>query len=96
MLLLIPLSLPLPITHAMQIETILQKMEAVYAMITDDRSTVEVRSAGQDGSLVREKFLYTFKKPKRIRLDFETPYPGMVVIYSNKDEKVQRTGTHNE
>jgi outer membrane lipoprotein-sorting protein len=76
-------------THGASIEMILHKMEAVYAAVTDYQSTMEVTSAGQDGSLAREKFLYTFKKPKRIRLDFETPHPGTVVIYSDKEGKVR-------
>jgi hypothetical protein len=64
-------------------------MEAIYATVTDYQSTVEVTSAGQEGSLTREKFLYTFKRPRRIRIDFEVPNPGTVVIYSNKDGKVR-------
>jgi outer membrane lipoprotein-sorting protein len=89
MLLLLHVTPPFPIAHAMQIDTILQKMEAIYATITDYQSTVEVTSASQDGSLTREKFLYSFKRPKRIRIDFEMPHPGMVVIYSDKDGKVR-------
>ena len=89
MLLLLPLSLPLPIAHAMQLETILQKMVAIYSGVTDYQSTVEVTTAGQEGSVTSEKFLYTFKRPKQIRIDFEVPHPGMVVIYSNKDGKVR-------
>ena len=89
MLLFLHLTLPLPLAHAAQIETIVQKMEAIYATVMDYQSTVEVTSAGQDGSLTREKFLYTFRKPKQIRIDFEVPHPGTVVIYSNKDGKVR-------
>jgi outer membrane lipoprotein-sorting protein len=81
--------LSLPLVHAAQMETIIQKMEAVYATVMDYQSTVEVTSAGQEGSLTREKFLYTFRKPKQIRIDFEVPHPGTVVIYSNKDGKVR-------
>jgi outer membrane lipoprotein-sorting protein len=89
MLLSLHLSLSLPLAHAVQVETIVQKMEAIYATIMDYQSTVEVTSPGQDGSLSREKFLYTFKRPKRIRIDFEVPHPGTVIIYSNKDGAVR-------
>ena len=89
MLLFLHLTFPLPVAHAAQMETIIQKMEAIYATVTDYQSTVEVTSAGQEGSLTREKFLYTFKRPRRIRIDFEVPNPGTVVIYSNKDGKVR-------
>jgi len=89
MLLSLHLSLSLPLAQAAQEETIVKKMEAIYATVMDYQSTVEVTSAGQDGSLSTEKFLYTFKRPKRIRIDFEVPHPGTVVIYSNKDGKVR-------
>jgi outer membrane lipoprotein-sorting protein len=89
MLLVLHVALPLPLARAAQMETIIQNMEAIYATVMDYQSTVEVTSAGQDGSLAREKFLYTFKRPKRIRIDFEVPHPGTVVIYSNKDGKVR-------
>jgi len=35
-----------------------------------------------------QKFLYTFKKPKWIRLDFESPHSGMVLVYPDKNGKV--------
>jgi outer membrane lipoprotein-sorting protein len=89
MLLVLHLTLPLHLAHTAQMESIIQKMEAAYATVTDYQSTVEVTSAGQEGSLSRENFLYTFKRPKRMRIDFEVPHPGMVVIYSNKDGKVR-------
>ena len=89
MVLLLHITLPFPIAHPTQVETILNKMEASYAAVKDYQSTVEVTSSSQDGSLTTEKFLYTFKKPKQIRIDFEVPYPGMVVIYSDKDGKVR-------
>jgi outer membrane lipoprotein-sorting protein len=88
MLLFLHLAL-LPLAHAEQLETVIQKMEAIYATVTDYQSTVEVTSTSQDGSLTREKFLYTLRKPKQIRIDFEVPHPGTVVIYSNKDGKVR-------
>jgi outer membrane lipoprotein-sorting protein len=88
MLLFLHLAL-LPLAHAEQMETVIQKMEAIYATVTDYQSTVEVTSTSQDGSLTREKFLYTLRKPKQIRIDFEVPHPGTVVIYSNKDGKVR-------
>jgi outer membrane lipoprotein-sorting protein len=89
LLLLLGITLPSPIAHATQVESILGKMEAVYAAVTDYQSTVEVTSAGQDGSPTREQFLYTFRKPKQIRIDFEMPHPGMVVLYSSNDGKVR-------
>ena len=35
-----------------------------------------------------KRFLYTFKKPDHIRIDMESPYAGMVLIYPGEDGKV--------
>ena len=63
-------------------------MEAAWAKVEDYRTRVEVRSFGSDGSARVQKFLYTFKKPKWVRLDMETPYPGMVLVYPDESGKV--------
>ena len=89
MLLLLCLASPFSVGHATDLESILQRMEASYATVTDYQSRVEVTSAEQDGTLTTEKFLYTFKRPKQVRIDFERPHAGMVVIYTNKDGKVR-------
>jgi len=49
---------------------------------------MEVRTYGNDNSFKAEKFLYTFKKPKRIRLDLESPHPGMILVYPDHKGKV--------
>lgn len=66
----------------------LKKMEAAYATVTNYRARVEVRIYESSGSYKSKRFLYTFKKPDLVRLDFETPYPGMVLIYPDPEEKV--------
>jgi hypothetical protein len=35
-----------------------------------------------------ERFLYTFRKPDHIRIDMESPYAGMVLVYPGEDGKV--------
>ncbi len=70
------------------IESLLKKMEAAYKDVKDYRAKVEVRTYSKNGSFETETFLYSFKKPKRIRFDFESPYPGMVLVYPDKDGKV--------
>jgi len=67
---------------------IIKKMEAAYEGVTDYQAKVEVKSYKKDGSFEKKKFLYRFKKPNRIRLDFESPHSGMVLIYAHKDGKV--------
>jgi outer membrane lipoprotein-sorting protein len=69
-------------------ETLLKKMESAYANVNDYRTSVEVRTFKRDGSSETERFFYTFKKPKWIRLDFESPRAGMILVYPDKNGKV--------
>jgi outer membrane lipoprotein-sorting protein len=68
---------------------LLKKMESAYTRVEDYQTNVEVRTYKREGSFETQKFLYTFKKPKWIRLDFESPHSGMVLIYPDKNEKVR-------
>jgi len=70
------------------IQDLLEKMESAYAEVTDYQAKMEVRTYSNDHSYKAEKFLYTFKKPKSIRLDLESPHPGMVLVYPDKKGKV--------
>jgi outer membrane lipoprotein-sorting protein len=47
-----------------------------------------VRTFKSDGSSETEKFLYSFKRPKWIRIDFESPHAGMILVYPDKNGKV--------
>ena len=67
---------------------LLEHMEAAYAAVNDYRTNVEKRTFRSDGSVEVEKFLYTFKKPKSIRIDLESPHKGMILIYTDKDGRV--------
>lgn len=67
--------------------TLLKKMEAAYSAVNDYQSNMETTTY-QSGSSETKKFLYTFKKPKRIRLDFESPDKGMILVYPDKNGKV--------
>ena len=69
-------------------KVIFEKMEKAYAAVNDYRAEVEVRTYGKDGSSETERFLYTFRKPGSIRLDFESPHGGMILIYPDKKGKV--------
>jgi outer membrane lipoprotein-sorting protein len=69
-------------------EILLKKMETAYDEVNDYQANVEVRAYRRDGSFETEKFLYTFQKPKWIRLDFESPYSGMILVYPDKNGKV--------
>ena len=69
-------------------DSLLKRMESAYARVKDYQANVEVRTYKTGGSFETQKFLYTFKKPKWIRIDFESPHSGMVLIYPDKNGKV--------
>ncbi len=70
------------------IETLLKNVERAYAGVNDYQADMEIKTYKKDGSFQTRKFLYTFKKPGRIRLDFEIPHAGMIVIYPDPDGRV--------
>jgi outer membrane lipoprotein-sorting protein len=70
------------------IQDLLKNMEPAYNEVNDYQTKVEVRTYDDDNSYTTEKFLYTFKKPKRIRIDLESPHPGMVLVYPDRNGKV--------
>ncbi len=66
-----------------------KKMEAAYGKVRDYRAHLEVIGRRNDGSLEIRKLTYTFKKPNRIRMDFESPHPGLVLVYPDQDGKAE-------
>ena len=66
-----------PAASQEDLATILKKMEAVYDEVKDYRTEVETIVFKKDGSFKTEKSVYTFKKPKWIRLDFLSPHPPL-------------------
>ena len=71
-----------------EIETLIRKMKVAYAAVSDYQAHMEVRTFRTDGSFDIRIFLYTFKKPKKIRLDFESPYSGLTIVYPDQNGKV--------
>lgn len=67
---------------------LLKKMEGAYEGVSDYQANMEVKTFGKDGSFDTKRFLYTFKKPKKIRLDFESPYAGMIIVYPDQNGNV--------
>jgi outer membrane lipoprotein-sorting protein len=67
------------------VQSLLQKMKAAYSDVVDYRTRVVVKDYWSSADLRTKEFLYTFKKPERIRIDIEQPYPGMVMIYPDKN-----------
>ena len=63
-------------------EDVVKKMEAAYAVVQDYRTEVDVKSRK-----ARDKFIYTFKKPNYIRIDFISPHSGWILIYPDEKGK---------
>ena len=63
-----------PASEAFEIHNLIAQMGAAYAGIADYRKQVDMKTRVDDGSLKKQKLLYNFKKPYRIRIDFESPY----------------------
>ncbi len=63
-------------------------MEAAYEGVRDYQAHLETKTQTEDDAVEIKKALYTFKKPHHIRIDFESPYPGAVLIYPDKNGKV--------
>jgi len=71
-----------------EIVELIGKMKTAVAAVDDYQTETEVREY-RDGRLVDTKrFLYSFKKPDHIRIDLETPHPGMVLVYPDEEGKV--------
>jgi outer membrane lipoprotein-sorting protein len=68
---------------------LIEKMETAYRQVSDYRTQLVITGFGKDSSFTStQKLLYTFKKPNKLRLDFETPHRGMTIIYPDRDGKV--------
>ena len=70
------------------IAEIIGKVKAVYAQIEDYQMETEVKIYNEGQIVETERFLYTFKKPDHTRIDMESPYAGMVLVYPGEDGKV--------
>jgi len=77
-----------PAASGEAVETLLKRMESAYDQVKDYQTDVEILLFKEDGSFKTEKSLYTFKKPKSIRLDFVSPHPGMMLVYPDPEGKV--------
>ncbi len=68
---------------------IVRTMEEAYGRVGDYRTLLVIKGLGGDESFRGvQKLLYTFKKPNKIRLDYEYPHRGMVVVFPDSGGKV--------
>ena len=68
-------------------ESIVERMRSAYSLVTDYRADMEVRTFGSHGSFETDRFVYSFRKPKMIRLDFISPHPGFIIVYPDENGK---------
>jgi outer membrane lipoprotein-sorting protein len=67
---------------------IIARMTAAYARVPAYQTETET-SEYRKGRLVEtRRFRYFFKKPYQLRIDMETPHPGMRLIYPDENGKV--------
>ncbi len=69
-------------------KSVVDKMEEAYARIHEYRADVEVKTYKGNGKVDVKRFLFWFKKPDHIRMEFQSPYNGMVIIYPDEEGKV--------
>jgi len=71
-----------------EVAGLVHRMEAAQALVGEYQAETEVHEY-REGRLVETKqFLYTFKKPNHVRIDMESPYPGMILAYPDEEGKV--------
>ena len=72
----------------MEAAGILAKMDAAYASVAGYQTEMEVREYRKGKYLESKRFLYTFKKPNRLRIDMQSPQPGTTLVYPDPGGKV--------
>jgi outer membrane lipoprotein-sorting protein len=63
---------------------IIGKMEAAYARVEQYRTETEVRDYRAGQVVETARFVYTFRKPDHIRIDFLSPHRGMTLVYPDE------------
>ena len=82
-----PRAVPAP-TQEEQVIAIISKMKAAYARVEGYRTDVEVEEYREGRLSETRRFVYTFKKPDHLRIDMESPHPGLVLVYPDEEGKV--------
>jgi outer membrane lipoprotein-sorting protein len=67
---------------------VLKRMESTYETVKDYRVRVQVIFTAENAAKRTEEFIYTFKKPRQVRIDFQMPQPGTILIFPDEEGKV--------
>jgi hypothetical protein len=71
-----------------QVAAIIAKMKGAYAQVEGYRTDAEVEEYHEGRIAETRRFIYTFKKPDHVRIDMESPHPGLVLVYPDEGGKV--------
>ena len=63
-------------------------MKSAYAKVNAYRVETEVTTYLDGRVDERRRFIYTFEKPNRLRIDMESPHRGMILLYPDAQGKV--------
>lgn len=82
------LSIPANAADHADAQALLKRMEAAYEAVNDYRVLVQVILPAENTAKRTEEFIYTFKKPRHVRIDFQMPQPGTILIFPDEEGKV--------
>jgi len=82
------LSIPANAADHADAQALLRRMESAYEAVRDYRASVQVILVAENGARRTEEFIYTFKKPRQFRIDFQVPQPGTILIFPDEEGKV--------
>jgi outer membrane lipoprotein-sorting protein len=88
LLILTFLAIPANAGNPEDAQALLKRMESAYEKVKDYRVQVKVVVAAEIDGNRNEEFIYTFKKPRQIRIDFQMPQPGTILIFPDEEGKV--------
>jgi len=88
LILLSLLSIPANAADHADAQALLRRMESAYEAVRDYRASVQVILVAENGAKRTEEFIYTFKKPRQFRIDFQVPQPGTILIFPDEEGKV--------
>jgi outer membrane lipoprotein-sorting protein len=71
-----------------QAQGLLERMESAYRGVKDYQVLIHVVAPTEKTGKGPEEFLYTFKKPRQVRIDIQTPQFGTIVIFPDGKGKV--------
>ena len=69
-------------------EALLMRMTSAYETVKDYRVLVRVVLDPEDAGRRIEEFIYTFKRPGKIHMEFRMPQPGTVVVFPDEEGQV--------